>query len=578
MPVDAVLILLLGTFTLVFAVAAVAGFIAYRKAKDSLSASRTEIDTLNQHIIVLQQKAAVQPVARVDSVALIAKTVVQTLNVAVIVLNKTGTIIFINPYAELLLGRRRDEVIGKPYKIVFRLVNERDMPDDDFLTSAVEQHIAISNRLSFLYQLAGKIPVVCFAMPLSATDGFEGALFAFSNAGEQYAKDRAGQIKNAELAKEAQRLTDAIETLKKETELSQSIFEGIHSAIFIFDHEGKLLTLNPSAEKLTGIYKAEALHQQYQQMLTLTTRDGKPSYIAIESALAGNTGVLDKWTYITSKSEKVPVVGGAIPLLARDNTLRVLVTLQDASDDYIHEEEEKAFFSAAAHDLRTPLTSLRTLLELLNSSLSTLPKEKVNDMLGNANTSLMQLINLVNDLLSVSRIEQGRLEITREVFDLVALTQTVVKDMSVLTKERKLYLRFEPGDVTIAKVLADKSKTREVLTNLISNAVKYTLQGGVTISQKITDDTVHTIIADTGTGISPEHKGLLFRKFQQIGTARLQHSAKSTGLGLYITKKFSQMMGGDVVLITSEPGVGSTFEFTLPLANDSATSKGDKRL
>lgn len=570
MPVDTVIILLFGTFSVVFAAVAIGAFYTYKKTKDALFDSRTQVDTLNQQIVLLRQRLTTQPAQRTDPTALITKAVLQTINQAVIVINKAGTVIYINPYAELHLGRRREEVIGKPYRVVFRLVDESEQSDDSFINDALQKNVAISNKLTFLYQLTGKLPIICVAIPLSSADGVEGACFAFADATEQYAKERALQQKNAELAKESQRLLDALQTQKKENELAVQLFEGIQTGIIVLDHEGKLLSINPAAEKITGAYKSTALGQLFSQVLILTSREGKLSYGTIENALRGSGGIFEKWTFITSKNEKIPILGSASPLLTGNSTLKILVTLSDATDEFAREEEEKAFFSAAAHDLRTPLTTLRTILELITRSSESMTKEKFMEMIANANASLMQLINLVNDLLSVSRIEQGRLEIKKEVFDLVALTDTVIKDSLVLAKEKKLYVNHKIEDVTSAKVTADKSKTQEVLTNLVSNAVKYTHQGGVTVSHRIEGNMVYTIVEDTGTGISPEHKGLLFRKFQQIGTARLQHIAKSTGLGLYITKKFLQLMGGDISLVSSEPGKGSTFQFSLPLSQEGA--------
>ena len=194
-----------------------------------------------------------------------------------------------------------------------------------------------------------------------------------------------------------------------------------------------------------------------------------------------------------------------------------------------------------------------------------LPKEKIIEHLRRTDETTEKLVTLVNEFLNISRLDQGRLEIKTEKFDIVTLTDEVIKDLSLLAKERKLFIHHEPVDKEHRIVIGDPSKSKEVLINLISNAIKYTIQGGLTISHQATATALLTKVTDTGNGIPEEYQGILFKRFTQLDNARLQSTAKGSGLGLYISKKFALLMHGDVYLETSEPGKGSTFTFTLPV-------------
>ena len=227
-------------------------------------------------------------------------------------------------------------------------------------------------------------------------------------------------------------------------------------------------------------------------------------------------------------------------------------------------KEEEAFFSSAAHELRTPLTVIRMTAALLKDKFETLGHDKVTEYLRRMDETGEQLVKLVNDFLNISRIDQGRLVVTRESFDIIALTDEAINDLKLLAKERHLSIDHDPA-CDSRTVWGDRTKAKEVLTNLLSNALKYTIQGGITVTHGVQNGMLATKVTDTGAGIPEEYQPLLFKRFQQIGEAHRQASSKSSGLGLYISKKFALLMHGNLILEKSEPNKGSTFTFTLPI-------------
>lgn len=226
------------------------------------------------------------------------------------------------------------------------------------------------------------------------------------------------------------------------------------------------------------------------------------------------------------------------------------------------DQTKDEFISIASHELRSPLASIRGSLELLldEHDLSTPDKQK---LLRNAEKSTEQLTSLVADLLDVSRLEQGRIEIRPENLDIGKFIGPVVDDMAVLAKEKHISLSYQPPTVSIM-VSADKDKLRQILVNLIGNALKYTQRGTVNVAIETDRDMVEVFVRDTGVGMSPEDRAKLFSKFYRIRNKQTAEIS-GTGLGLWITKKLVELMGGQI-FVDSIEGSGTQVKFTLPKA------------
>lgn len=369
----------------------------------------------------------------------------------------------------------------------------------------------------------------------------------------------------AELKVNQQKLTTTRQSDRFD-ELSGSIVRDSHTGIIIFDHLGVVLLFNPFVQHLTGAFEQDVIQKRYTDVLNITNQEGAKEHGAIEEALLGRTAVLPKWTFIASRNGKTPIFGSATPIKLPDGNNGSALIFQDATGDYDKEEEDKAFFSAAAHELRSPLTTIRDVVSLLLKDFDTVPKDKMKEMLTGAHQYIIKLIDIVNDFLNVSRIEQHRMQLFKEPFDIIALTKEVIIKHELVAKERHLYIHHELGQVHLPKVYGDRDKTAEILTNLLINAVKYTHEGGATISHGTENSHVTTLVTDTGVGINSDYHRLLFHKFQRVDSSRNLAATKSTGLGLYISKKLAILMGGDLTLFSSQPGQGSTFKLTLPVA------------
>lgn len=254
----------------------------------------------------------------------------------------------------------------------------------------------------------------------------------------------------------------------------------------------------------------------------------------------------------------------------REKIIGVVITVDDITEAKILERSRDEFFSIASHELRTPLTAIRgNTSMMLDYYAANLADPSLKEMVSDVHESSVRLIDIVNDFLNVSRLEQGRMDFKLKPFDLPLLIDQALKEYQVTGSRQKLHLLFEHPQQPLPPVLADADRVREVLINLIGNALKFTDQGGVTVAVNVADGKARVTVQDTGRGIALLNQSLLFHKFQQAGDSIMtRDTTKGTGLGLYICKLIVEGMGGNIWLVKSEPEKGSTFAFTLPLAKE----------
>jgi len=179
----------------------------------------------------------------------------------------------------------------------------------------------------------------------------------------------------------------------------------------------------------------------------------------------------------------------------------------------------------------------------------------------------IRLINIVNDFLDSSRLEQGKITFDNQPFDVVPLIHQLLRQYDVTGSRRKLYLRVEPSPDPVPLVVGDADRTRQIITNLLGNAIRSTQKGGVSIKFSKRLGNLAIEVTDTGHGIPVESQHLLFHKFQQASHDILtRDSTHGTGLGLYISSLLAEGMEGELYLAHTEEGKGSTFVLELPIA------------
>ena len=220
------------------------------------------------------------------------------------------------------------------------------------------------------------------------------------------------------------------------------------------------------------------------------------------------------------------------------------------------------FISVASHELLSPMTAIKGYLELLKES--TLPKtQEVGDNVKYLSENFDRLQELVLDLLDVSRLENNKVIMTIKSVSMEELIKETLTQFALLAKEKKLNLNYNLK-LALPDVLADERRLRQVLTNIISNAIKYTKTGGLTISHELKGKNLITNFRDTGIGIPDSERGNLFQKFYRIRVPETA-SISGTGLGLWLIKQFIEKMGGKIYLESIE-NTGTQITVELPIA------------
>jgi len=217
------------------------------------------------------------------------------------------------------------------------------------------------------------------------------------------------------------------------------------------------------------------------------------------------------------------------------------------------------FLGNVSHELRTPIFSIQGYIETLLNGAVDDPKVNMNFLI-KANQHTINLNNLLNDLIDISMIESGEMRMSFRYFNVKEYLEKIVSDLTPLAEGKKIKLILEPVREKL-QLYGDKTKLKQVLDNLITNAIKYTEEGSVTVRVEEAEDYGKIIVTDTGIGIKEENISRIFERFYRVDKAR-SREVGGTGLGLAIAKHIVEAHGSKVV-VKSEPGVGSEFSFKL---------------
>jgi signal transduction histidine kinase len=369
--------------------------------------------------------------------------------------------------------------------------------------------------------------------------------------------------------------------LKHEQSRLRASLESLNVGFIITDDNNKLLMINRSAR---DILSHEVDENGDVKKAPLDLKEGVSTIDDLNKRLSPAVDVQEKMTALGRYGMPVeirevdykdrilyvylaPIMeysAGSVP-----SQLGTAILISDITEDKVAERSKDEFFSIASHELRTPLTAIRGNTSLIQQYFAdSLKDESLKDMIGDIHESSTRLIDIVNDFLDLSRLEQGKVNLKLEEFSLEPIIENIVYEMRIVLQEKKLYLKFDKMTLdSLPKVLADKDRTKQIIYNLVGNATKFTEKGGISISAKVQGDKIKVLVDDTGRGIPLQSQKLLFHKFQQATSSLLtRDTTRGTGLGLYISKMLVEKMSGKINLEHSVEGQGSTFSFTLPIA------------
>ncbi|MDQ6907527.1 MAG: PAS domain-containing sensor histidine kinase [Chloroflexota bacterium] len=361
----------------------------------------------------------------------------------------------------------------------------------------------------------------------------------------------------------------------------RSVIEALEEGISLFDADGVIQTSNASAARILGLRTDQITGTtSFDPRWRVIGEDGAPllldAYPTVRTRVTGQPlsnvvfGIekpdgtvawLDTNTtplFHPGATTPYAIVASFTEITERR---RIMAELREAKERADAANQAKSeFLTNMSHELRTPLHAIIGFAELLRDDIVEEEEER-HRCLSDIHASAEHLLSLINDILDLSKIEAGRMELNRETIALPGLFNTIVTLLRERAYDRGITLVKEPSDV--ATIAADTRKLKQVLFNLLSNAIKFTPVGGtVTLAARPTEGGTELSVTDTGIGISPEDQAKLFQAFSQVdGSLTRRH--EGTGLGLALTRQLVQLHGGDIT-VRSAPGAGSTFTVHLP--------------
>jgi signal transduction histidine kinase len=225
-------------------------------------------------------------------------------------------------------------------------------------------------------------------------------------------------------------------------------------------------------------------------------------------------------------------------------------------------QHKSEFLANMSHELRTPLNAIIGFSEVLSERMFGELNEKQDEYLKDIHASGQHLLSLINDILDLSKIEAGKMELELSEFDLPMTIDNALMLVRERAGRRSIELQRTVDD-RLGQIQGDERKIRQVLLNLLSNAIKFTPEGGrIEVGAKPVNGSIEVSVSDTGVGIAPEDQEAVFEEFRQVGTA--DKKVEGTGLGLALSRKFIELHGGKI-RVKSQVGEGSTFTFTVPV-------------
>ncbi|QQG50607.1 MAG: PAS domain-containing protein [Candidatus Saccharibacteria bacterium] len=357
---------------------------------------------------------------------------------------------------------------------------------------------------------------------------------------------------------------------------SEVVINAIADGVIALDSQGRIELINPAAQQIIGWGKQDALTLNYKSVLKLVDANGNevtPANDPVAQVLAANKEATGNNLSLITNSGKKLLVSVIVSPVAQLGS-GAIVVFRDITKEKREEREQAEFISTAAHEMRTPVASIEGYLGLALNPATAQIDEKAHDYLTKAHESAQHLGHLFQDLLDVSKAEDGRLSDNPKVVDVVAFTHDIAQGLKPKAEEKGLRFLFKPmpdddddkgGERRLNPVYyanVDNDHLREIVANLIENAIKYTPSGDVVIDVGGDAEHVTISITDSGIGIPKEDQAHLFQKFYRVDNSDTREIG-GTGLGLYLCRRLIETMNGRI-WVDSEYKRGSTFYVEIP--------------
>ena len=359
---------------------------------------------------------------------------------------------------------------------------------------------------------------------------------------------------------------------------SDVVINAIDDGVLAISKDGNIELINPSAQQIIGWDQGDALGLNWKSVLKLVTSDGKDIEDLenpIAQSLSKNKPTHNDKLFLLTSSEKRILVSIVSSPVGTDGE-GIIVVFRDITKEKAEEREQAEFISTASHEMRTPVASIEGYLGLALNPATAHIDEKARDFITKAHESAQHLGRLFQDLLDISKVEDGRMKNNPKIINVNEFLKDIFDGLATKANEKQLNYIFMPDIIDEGKEKSlqpifyaniDPDHFREVVSNLIENAIKYTPSGEVVVNVTGDDKQISVSVKDSGIGIPAEDIPHLFQKFYRVDNSDTREIG-GTGLGLYLSRRLAEAMSGNL-RVESKYKEGSTFYLEIPRMNSS---------
>ena len=359
---------------------------------------------------------------------------------------------------------------------------------------------------------------------------------------------------------------------------SDVVINAIDDGVLAISKDGNIELINPSAQQIIGWDQGDALGLNWKSVLKLVTSDGKDVEDLenpIAQSLSKNQPTHNDKLFLLTSSEKRILVSIVSSPVGTDSE-GIIVVFRDITKEKAEEREQAEFISTASHEMRTPVASIEGYLGLALNPATAHIDEKARDFITKAHESAQHLGRLFQDLLDISKVEDGRMKNNPKIINVNEFLKDIFDGLATKASEKQLNYIFMPDIIDEGKEKSlqpifyaniDPDHFREVVSNLIENAIKYTPSGEVVVNVTGDDKQISISVKDSGIGIPAEDIPHLFQKFYRVDNSDTREIG-GTGLGLYLSRRLAEAMSGNL-RVESKYKEGSTFYLEIPRMSSS---------
>ena len=359
---------------------------------------------------------------------------------------------------------------------------------------------------------------------------------------------------------------------------SDVVINAIDDGVLAISKDGNIELINPSAQQIIGWDQGDALGLNWKSVLKLVTSDGKDVEDLenpIVQSLSKNQPTHNDKLFLLTSSEKRILVSIVSSPVGTDGE-GIIVVFRDITKEKAEEREQAEFISTASHEMRTPVASIEGYLGLALNPATAHIDEKARDFITKAHESAQHLGRLFQDLLDISKVEDGRMKNSPKIINVNEFLKNIFDGLATKADEKQLNYIFMPDIIDEGKEKSlqpifyaniDPDHFREVVSNLIENAIKYTPSGEVVVNVTGDDKQISISVKDSGIGIPAEDIPHLFQKFYRVDNSDTREIG-GTGLGLYLSRRLAEAMSGNL-RVESKYKEGSTFYLEIPRMSSS---------